>query len=106
MMSVETVRQGDILFILRADAKVPEQATHIADGVIARGASTGHTHRLRESELDRLVRSTGGVMFVVVQSATAHIDHQEHATAILVRGTWEIRRQREETPEGLRRVED
>ena len=99
----ETVRQGDILFIRRD--KAPAKSTGVADGVIARGTATGHTHALRAMQGARLVRS-GETLFVVVRSKAAHVDHQEHGTVDLGRGTWEIRRQREETPAGLRQVED
>jgi hypothetical protein len=100
-----TVRQGDILFIRRD--RVPAKSSRVADGVIARGTATGHTHALRESPKVRLVRDSNGTMFVVVaRGSEGSIDHQEHATVTLSHGTWEIRRQSEETPEGLRRVED
>ena len=98
----KTVRQGDLLFIRRD--KAPKEYVVLADDVIARGTATGHTHVLRHSSRSKLVRFEN-VLFVIARS-TARIDHQEHITVILTPGTWEIRQQREETPEGFRQVED
>ena len=99
---METVRQGDILFI-RLD-KAPAKSIPLPSGIIAQGTATGHTHALRKSDRTKLVRS-GELLYVVARSI-AHIDHQEHGTVDLGPGTWEIRRQREETPEGFRQVKD
>ena len=99
---MRTVRQGDILFIQREST--PTGATPVLSGVIARGSATGHTHALRLNGAGQLLQS--GKTLYVIAAQSASIDHQEHATVMLEPGTWEIRRQREETPEGFRQVED
>ncbi len=99
---MQTVRQGDILFIRQA--KAPAKSAAVIDGVIARGTATGHAHTLRPSPRARLVRANGKLY--VVAKSMAHVDHDEHATVTLATGTWEVRRQREKTPEGFSQVED
>lgn len=97
---VEMVRQGDLLFVR---GEVPKDAREIADGVLARGEATGHTHRVRPGTAVALLAA--GLAYVrALQEAS--VDHEEHATVILPPGEWAVRRQREYRPDGWRQVAD
>ena len=102
MKNVEMARQGDLLFVR---SRIPEGATEIKDGVLARGEATGHTHRVRPGTAVAMM--VGLVAYVrALQDQEAYIDHEEHNTVILPTGDWIVRRQREYVPEGWRRVVD
>lgn len=102
--------QGDLL-VRRIDA-LPEGITACAgtQGVhVVAHSETGHHHTVTSS----------GVQYYPVDELLAYLDVQaqevslEHHRAFdthealsIPRGTYELRRQREYTPEGWRRVED
>jgi hypothetical protein len=94
------IRQGDLLLVR---AQIPEAATEIADGVLARGEATGHTHRVRPGTAVALVAA--GLAYVRALQE-AYVDHEEHATVVLPPGEWVVRRQREYRPDGWRQVAD
>lgn len=94
------IRQGDLLFVR---GTVPAEAQEIADGVLARGEATGHTHRVRPGAAVALLAA--GMAYVrAIQEA--YVDHEEHATVILPPGEWAVHRQREYRPDGWRQVAD
>ena len=95
-------RQGDLLFV--PCAKIPKDAKPQEDGVIARGETTGHAHRIRQG-MQAMLMVTAAMAYVRAQEETA-VDHEEHATVMLPIGWWEVRRQREYEPEGWRQVAD
>ena len=99
---MNTARQGDVLFIQRETP--PEKFECVPSGIVAMGSATGHSHALRADGHGKLAKADEK-LFVLAESDTS-IDHQEHDTITLSPGTWEVRRQREETPEGFRQVED
>ncbi len=99
--------QGDVIF--RRVVKLPEGCTKNADLVVAH-SETGHNHVATSGEL--WVKD--GMLSYLVCNGPVQIEHKRdwdtHETLEL-RGTgpeiiWEIRRQREYTPEGWRRIED
>src|SRR5262245_29430678 len=104
--------QGDVLFrrIERLPEGVVERPT--ARPMVIAHSETGHHHaiddlgvRLYEQPLrDPLL------CFLAVEGPHADVVHQRpydtHQTLRLGPGYWEVRRQREWTPEGWRRVED
>ena len=101
--------QGDIL--LRRVNSIPESATRRqASGVLVLAHSeTGHHHECEEAvgelwDVDELIS------YLEVKADHADIVHRRawdtHETVRIGRGIWEIRRQREYTPEGWRRVAD
>jgi hypothetical protein len=94
------IRQGDLLFVR---SEIPVEATEIADGVLARGEATGHTHRVRPGTTVALLAA--GMAYVRALSE-AYVDHEEHTTVILPPGDWAVRRQREYRPDGWRQVQD
>ncbi len=95
-------RQGDLLFV--PVLELPSETILVADGVIARGEATGHTHRLR-ADMGNLLMLVAGVAYIKALHE-AYVDHEEHDTVVLPEGIWEVRRQREYIPEGWQRVQD
>lgn len=105
----ELYRQGDVL--LRRVKAIPAEAkANPRDNgqvILAYGEVTGHAHRIADPD------ATGAVLLSVGESATflrltkgAELVHQEHATIDLPAGAYEVVRQREYTPEEIRRVAD
>lgn len=104
--------QGDVMF-RRIDALPADATPEAADnGVfVVAHSETGHNHIIVErpglryfSAMDEL-RS-----YLVVEGDPAPVEHQRsfdtHETFGLAPGVWEVRRQREHTPEGFRRAAD
>lgn len=101
--------QGDIL-IERIDAALPidgivGRSERGESVIVAEGEATGHHHRLVGSVLmyrdDALARDVPGGLYVThvrVESPTARLEHEEHATITLPAGTYRIRRQRQLEP--------
>ena len=103
--------QGDI-YIRRIDA-LPANAVLVApeDGrVIVTHSETGHHHVMdaRKVRMHRLPDSIMDCLLVVSEpAALEHLrDHDTHEPILFERGVYHVRRQREYTPEGFRRVED
>lgn len=103
--------QGDIL-ITRIDS-VPDGAREVkaenGEYVVAH-SETGHHHVLPERGVKLFRGEDPMMLFAVVMTDIAELTHQRpfdtHAPLALKHGTYEIRRQREYTPEGWRRVAD
>lgn len=113
MKTIEKVgAQGDVFFV-RADA-IPsgyvETEGERGQHVIAH-SETGHHHTVA---VDGVVRFSGPAdpftCYLRVDAAYAdvvhHRPHDTHETLRLTPGLWLVRRQREYTPQGFRRVED
>lgn len=103
--------QGDI-YISRIDA-LPKNviAEKPEDGrVIVTHSETGH-HHVMDAEAVTMYRLPDSIMdcLLVVNQPTAleHLrEHDTHEPILFDKGIYHVRRQREYTPEGLRRVED
>jgi hypothetical protein len=95
-------RQGDLLFV-RCDS-IPDGAVEVADGIIARGETTGHAHRLQIGRGGALMLLAGVAYIRARYQAT--IVHEEHGTIVLPAGDWQVSRQREYTPNSWRQVAD
>jgi len=115
-------RQGDVLFI-RVDALpnglVPYKGRK--EGVITVSDSeTGHDHDVLErpnesTQVKAFVEPHTPdtdllKLFLIVEGDGAEVvhnrDHHKHGTLNLSEGTWKVIRQRQMTPEGMRRVQD
>jgi hypothetical protein len=104
--------QGDVLFrrIDKLPIGVVEQPR--SGPLVVAHSETGHHHSIHESEVKLFERAERDPMvcYLSVGSDCAavvhHRPHDTHRTIGLTQGIWEVRRQREWTPEGLRRVED
>lgn len=95
------VRQGDVLFV--PVDKIPVGAQLDKDRkIVAEGEVTGHHHKLiGEAEVYTLenmlfAKIAGGVL----------VTHQEHAPIAIEEGLYEVRIQREYTPDKVRWVLD
>ncbi len=104
--------QGDILIVRVAavPAGVPEVLPEGGRHVVAH-SETGHHHTV---EANGVVRYAGPAdpftCYLQVSGPFADLVHNRpfdtHETLRLEQGTWEVRRQREHTPEGHRMVVD
>lgn len=105
-------RQGDVLFI-RRDSIPAGKAKKREDGAVAYGEVTGHSHRLADLATAEVLEVGGGI-FVRVSEEGISIDggpgatfiHEEHGPVSLAPGDYEIRIQREYSPEEIRSVID
>jgi hypothetical protein len=97
----QILRQGDVLIIPSGRFIAGTKLPHLT---LAEGEITGHRHRI--SNGDAKLYERDGVLFLKVLSPTALLTHEEHAELTIPQGDWEIRIQREYSPEGLRYVTD
>ncbi len=91
-------RQGDIFFV-KLDQKLDfDGATALKNGVIARGETTGHAHRVAASSL-----AAGAVLYLLgremylrsPEEAGSTIVHEEHEAIQLPAGTYAVVNQQE-----------
>lgn len=83
-------RQGDILFE-QVEARPPGRAGDpIRDGVIARGETTGHAHKLDGGTLLRVGRD-----LVIDVPDGGVVTHEEHDRIELEPGVWLVHQQQE-----------
>lgn len=108
----KVVYQGDIA-IERVEKKLPEGCNEIqprARQLIIAHSETGHHHFVAASEARFYSTLDPLVCYLTVSEKYADLVHNRpgtaHETWRLPAGTYKIRRQREWTPEGWRRVED
>jgi hypothetical protein len=108
-MGPELYRQGDVLIV--PTKKVPARTKPVkrenGDVILAHGEVTGHAHRIHD-ETAELVTPEGAAELYLLVHGTAHValTHDEHDTIMLPPGKYEIRRQREYSPEEIRNVAD
>ena len=106
-----TGAQGDLLLI-KTD-KVPKGLKELSQldsqgNYIVAHSETGHHHTVSAKAVKVWI-ATQMLMYMEVKKAVELKHHRafdRHDTLIVPPGMWEIRRQREYTPEGWRRVED
>lgn len=103
-MSSNQIRQGDV-FLTPATNVPTGKKVRAKRGrlILARGEATGHHHSVsaNTSEMFEL----DGRMWLVVNEPTT-LDHQEHAPIEVKPGIYWVVRQREYTPQEIRRVKD
>jgi hypothetical protein len=113
MKTFKTVcAQGDI-YIVRVDMKVPKDAVEVApEGkhIIVTHSETGH-HHVMEKEKVRMYKLPDDIMkcLLIVNDPVAlkHLrTYDTHESIWFEKGTYLVRRQREYTPAGFRKVED
>jgi hypothetical protein len=106
------VRQGDVLFIPIGKLPFGERVKR-ANGTVAYGEVTGHSHRLADLATAD-VFEIGDGLFVQVSAEGISIGgnpgatfvHEEHGPANLSPGNYQIRIQREYAPDAIRNVID
>ena len=109
-----TAAQGDVLFVrLSDDYAIPSKAERVAsDGgnIVVAHSETGHNHVFADDgvALYRLPDSIMECLLVVDKpSVLKHLrTFDTHEPILFDKGVYRVRRQREYTPEGFRRVED
>lgn len=78
--------------------------------ILAYGEVTGHAHAIMEREVEQFAAADAppdsGVTFLEVKEALALLQHDEHSTIELPAGFFRVTRQREYSPEAIRRVAD
>lgn len=90
-------RQGDIFFVKLDEEPNLDEATTLKNGIIARGETTGHAHRVSKTSL-----ATGAVLYLLGRSlylrsseAEATIVHKEHGPIQLPAGAYAVVNQQE-----------
>ena len=104
--------QGDVLF--RRVTEIPKRATQSAQTmeVVVAHSETGHDHVIDATGIIRFDVGDPLVCYLRIDGEFADVVHRRpfdtHETLRLEGGgaIWEVRRRREWTPEGWRRVED
>jgi hypothetical protein len=109
MQNNQIYRQGDILIV--PISEIPKAAKRAKAKhrrlVLAEGEATGHHHSIADSNaVDLLQLPSQDDLFLLVKEGNALLEHQEHATITIPPGTYRIVRQREYSPEAIRRVQD
>lgn len=112
MKTVEKIgAQGDVLF-RRIDG-LPKDAKAVEDKgrIVVAHSETGHHHAIDDTGVVRF--ESGDPLICYLQLASEHCDVVHHrpfdtheTLRLMGAGVFEVRRQREYTPEGFRRVED
>lgn len=104
-------RQGDILFV--SIPRLPEGLTPAVDLVVARGETTGHSHRLEGEDVELLVgpgRWQSGMdvaqEFFIRAGLDVQVVHEEHAPIALPEGLYCVVRQREYDERADRLIRD
>jgi hypothetical protein len=101
-------RQGDVL--LCAINEIPLTATPIpSDGdrvVVAFGELTGHAHAFASHDAKLFRDEPSARSFVAIAEGGAALFHEEHDAIYVPQGHYEVRRQREYTPQRPRYVAD
>lgn len=104
--------QGDVLF--RRIKEIPPGLTEKPrekHGIVVAHSETGHHHIIPDAAVAHFMDTKGnGLISYLRVDTSADVVHlrpfDTHETIRLGAGAWEVRRQREYTPEGWRRVED
>lgn len=99
-------RQGDVLIerVTAIPAAAPRQPDVRGRVILAYGEVTGHAHTLDATDAVRFGPSEDA-FWLRVDCETA-VEHQEHAPITLAPGNYRVRRQREYSAAGERRVAD
>jgi hypothetical protein len=80
---------------------IPEERD--GDIILAHGEVTGHAHRIKDTQARTF--TIDGRRYLITDRPT-DVTHEEHATITLPQGRYEVRIQREYTPESIRNVRD
>ena len=103
-------RQGDILLIPITDIPRNAKAVRRENGklILAHGEVTGHHHAFGTdvTNVELVTKEGAQQLYLMVHGLPAPLTHQEHATIDVAPGVYEVRRQREYSPEAIRNVQD
>jgi hypothetical protein len=113
MITIDSIAaQGDVLF--RRISQLPDDVVEqpSAGRIVVAHSETGHDHAIDDPEVRLFERALRDPMvcFLSIDGDFAHVvhhrPHDTHAPLRLTRGLWEVRRQREWTPEGFQAAAD
>jgi hypothetical protein len=90
-------RQGDIYFVKIGEEADSAESRPVKNGVIAKGETTGHAHRVSQSSMTAgaLLYLVGRSMFLRSPQAGAKIVHDEHHAIDLPKGLYAVVPQQE-----------
>jgi hypothetical protein len=103
--------QGDI-YIMRTNMEVPKDAKEVkpeGDHLIVTHSETGHHHVMERENVKMytLPDALTSLLVVTEESVLKHLrSYDTHEPIKFTPGNYIVRRQREYTPEGFRKVED
>lgn len=108
-MGTQLYRQGDVLLVAVDEA--PGETKPVKRGarglVLAEGEATGHAHVITDESAELVSADEAAELYLLVHGTEAvTLTHEEHATVLVPPGAYEVRRQREYSPEAIRRVAD
>jgi hypothetical protein len=107
-MKPQYYRQGDVM--IYGPVTRPEGLVKLkSDGrvILAHGEVTGHHHSFAGGTATLLAPDQSAeCTHVEIAEAIALLEHQEHDTIAIPKGTYRVIRQREYSPEAIRRVAD
>jgi hypothetical protein len=100
------MRQGDVLLVptKRSTKGFTEVKRDKKRVILAYGEVTGHAHAILEK--DAVLFDNGNGIRILSVESEAQLVHEEHSTIVLPKGNYEIRIQREYSPEAIRNVAD
>ena len=102
--------QGDVLFVRVGEVPAGLAESRLAGRLVVAHSETGHHHYLEVVPgMHHFVGADPTIAYLRLEGEADVIHarpHDTHETLRLTPGTWQVRRQREYTPEGWRRVED
>ena len=90
-------RQGDIYFVKLDEEIDSDGATPVKNGIIAKGETTGHAHRVSQSSIaaGALLSLVGRSMFLRSPEVGTTIVHDEHGPIELPAGSYAVVLQQE-----------
>lgn len=106
--AMRAYRHGDLLLVA-TDKPGKGRKTRPINGrlVILEGEATGHAHTVSPEHATLVTADEAdGLRMWLTLTAPTRLEHQEHATIVIPAGSYEVIRQVEYEPEGLKRVMD
>ena len=99
-------RQGDVLIERISKVNAAVAAQPITERIIlAHGEATGHHHAIEDRDAADWWKVSEDEQYLDVKTP-CEVTHQEHAAIPLSPGKYKVTRQREYSPEAIRRVAD
>ena len=103
-------RQGDILIKetenYNANNCIKMERDEQDRIVLAYGESTGHAHAIKDKNAILMRDKDTNKIYLIILHNTADLIHEEHSTITLPSGLYEVKRQRQYTPEEIQYVAD
>lgn len=103
-MNKLSYRQGDVYLVSTKKPKSVKKLKRDGPVILAHGEVTGHAHSISDDHAQ--LYDGSGVTYLEVKQAVALLQHQEHSSIEIAPGWYVVRRQREYSPEAIRRVAD